>query len=48
MIMNANDDLYGKKAAESQVTNVAPFKANRKGHTADSIANALFRITIAV
>jgi hypothetical protein len=43
-----DDDLYGTRAGDNQVKTLSIRKADREGHTADAIADALFRITLAV
>jgi hypothetical protein len=43
-----DDDLYGTRASDNQVKTLSMRKADREGHTADVIADALFRITLAV
>lgn len=43
-----DDDLYGTTARDNQVKTLSMRKADREGHTADAIADALFRLTIAV
>lgn len=42
------DDLYGTRAADNQVKTLSNRKADKEGHTADAIADALFRITLMV
>jgi hypothetical protein len=43
-----DDDLYGTEASDNQVKTLSLRKADREGHTADAIADALFRVTLAV
>ena len=40
-----DDDLYRTRASNNQVKTISSRKADREGHTADAIADALFRIT---
>lgn len=43
-----DDNLYGTRANDNQVKSVSQRKADRDGHSADSIACALFRATVIV
>ena len=43
-----DDDLYGTRAGDNQVKSISSGKADREGHTADAIADALFRVTLMV
>ncbi|CDF37457.1 unnamed protein product [Chondrus crispus] len=43
-----DDDLYGTRARDNQVKTLSMRKADREGHAADAIADALFCVTIAV
>lgn len=43
-----DDDLYGTRASNNQVETISSRKADREGHTADAIADELFRITLMV
>lgn len=43
-----DDDLYGTRPSDNQVKTISSRKADREGHTADAIADALFRITLMV
>ena len=40
-----DDDVYGTRAVENQVKTLSARKADREGHTAEVMADALFRIT---
>ena len=43
-----DDNVYGSRAVDNQVKTLNSRKADREGHAADAIADALFRITIMV
>ena len=43
-----DDDLYGTRAKENQVKSLSARKADKEGHSADAIADALFRLTFMV
>jgi hypothetical protein len=43
-----DDELYGTRATDNQVKTLSTRKADREGHCADAIADALFRITFFV
>ena len=43
-----DDDLYGTRAGDNQVKSINSRKADQERHTADSIADAFFRITLMV
>ena len=43
-----DDDLYGTRASNNQNTTLSSRKADREGHTADAIGDALFCITLMV
>lgn len=43
-----DDDLYGTRAWDNQVKSLSNRKANKEGHTADMICDALFRVTLGV
>lgn len=43
-----DDDLYGTRAMDNQVKTLSARKADKEGHTADALADALFRITLAL
>lgn len=43
-----DDDLYGTRAKDNQVKTLSSRKADREGHAADTVADALFRVTLAV
>jgi YqaJ-like viral recombinase domain len=43
-----DDDLYGTRASDNQVKSLSSRKADREGHCADALADALFRITFFV
>jgi hypothetical protein len=43
-----DDDLYGTRAVDNQVKTLSSRKADREGHCADALADALFRITLFV
>lgn len=43
-----DDDLYGTRAADNQVKTLSARKADREGHVADSLADAFFRLTLAL
>jgi hypothetical protein len=42
------DDLYGTRATDNQVKSLSARKADREGHCADALADALFRMTFFV
>ena len=48
LLATLNDDLYGTRAADNQVKNLSWRKADREGHSADAIADAFFRIIMAL
>ena len=43
-----DDDLYGTRAKDNQNKSLSSRKADREGHTADAIADALFRVTLVI
>lgn len=43
-----DDDLYGTRAADNQVKTLSARKADKEGHVADAVADAFFRISLAV
>ena len=43
-----DDDLYGTRAVENQVKTLSARKVDREGHTADVIADELFKITLGI
>lgn len=43
-----DDDLFGTRAADNQVKMLSNRKADREGHSADAVADALFRIVLAL
>ena len=43
-----DDDLYGTRASDNQVKTLSSRKADREGHTADALCDALFRVTYMV
>ena len=43
-----DDDLYGTRATDNQVKTLSNRKSDREGHAADTIADALFRVTLMV
>ena len=47
-LATVDDDLYDTRAVDNQVKTFSSRKADRKGYAADSIADALFRITLMV
>ena len=48
LLATLDDDLYGTRANDNQVKTLSARKADKEGHTVDAIADALFRITLAV
>ena len=42
------DDLYGTRSMDNQVKTLSARKADREGHCAEAIEDALFRITFFV
>ena len=43
-----DDDLYGTRARDNHVKTLSARKADREGHTANAVADALFRVTLMV
>jgi hypothetical protein len=43
-----DDDLYGTRSSDNQVKTLSSRKADKEGHCADALADALFRITFMV
>ena len=43
-----DDDLYGTRVRDNQVETLSARKADRERHTADAVADALFRVTFIV
>lgn len=43
-----DDDLYGTRARDNQVKTLSARKADKEGHSADVICDAIFRITLGV
>ena len=43
-----DDDLCGTRAGDNQVKSLSIRKADREGHTADAIVDALFRVKLIV
>lgn len=43
-----DDDLYGTRASDNQVKSLSARKSDREGHTADAIADGLFRVTLMI
>ena len=48
LTITLDDDLYGTRARDNQVKTISSRKADTEGHSADAIADAFFRITLAV
>ena len=48
LLATLDDDLYGTRASDNQVKTLGNRKADKEGHTVDAIADALFRITLAI
>lgn len=46
--VTVDDDLYGTRARDNQVKTLSNRKADKEGHSADVICEALFRITLGV
>lgn len=47
-IVTLDDDLYGTRSKDNQVKTLSARKADREGHAADVVSDALFRLTYAV
>ena len=43
-----DDDLYGTRAKDNQVKSLSARKADKEGHTAHAIADAIFRVNLMV
>ena len=43
-----DEDLYGSRATDNQVKTFSNRKSDREGHAADTIADAIFRVTLMV
>ena len=48
LLATLDDDLYGTRASDNQVKALCSRKASKEGHSAGAIADALFRVTLAV
>ena len=46
--VTSDDDLHGTRASDNQVKSLSLRKADREGHSADAIADALLRIILMV
>ncbi|PXF41823.1 hypothetical protein BWQ96_08471 [Gracilariopsis chorda] len=48
LLATLDDDLFGTRAANNQFKMISSRKAEREGHSADALADALFRIVLAI
>lgn len=48
MFATVDDDLFGTRAADNQVKMLSARKADREGHSADAVADALSRVVMAL
>ncbi|PXF43284.1 hypothetical protein BWQ96_06981 [Gracilariopsis chorda] len=48
LLATLDDDLYGTRASDNQVKMLSARKADKEGHSADALADALFRIILAI
>lgn len=48
LMATLDDDLYGTRAQDNQVKTLSARKADREGHQADVLADALFHMTLAL
>lgn len=44
-LLTLDDDIFGTRAVDNQVKSLSSRKNEIEGHTADSILDALFRVT---
>lgn len=47
-IATLDDDLFGTRATDNQVKTLSARKADKEGHSFDSIAEALFRVLMGI
>lgn len=48
LLATLDDDLFGTRAADNQVKMLSSRKADREGHSADALADALFLVVFAL
>ena len=48
LFCNLDDDLFGTRASDNQVKTLSNRNADKEGHAADVLADALFRIILGV
>lgn len=48
LLATLDDDLYRTRAADGQVKMLSSRKADKEGHSADAVADALFRVVLAL
>lgn len=48
LLATLDDDRFGRRASGNQVKMLRFRKADKEGHTADAVADALFRIVLAI